>query len=156
MRSMKLCARRGAVARLPLRCRNRSRIVARYAGLLALGTIVLAGLGSAAQKATEVFIPIGMSPGVSGISSEIGEVVSYDADTRTLIIRNDSGEHSARLTDDTDVWVDRSRAGESNAVATAVVFGVGSRCEIKYVYEGTTRRDEAEWIKIEPGQRPSP
>lgn len=120
----------------------------------ALITVVLTGLGAHAQKTTEIYIPIGMSPGISGTYSVIGEVVSYDADTRTLTIRDDSGEHTATVTDETGIWLDRSGSGNPNIVGTVAAFEPGSRCEIKYVYDGTTRLVAAEWIKIEAGMLP--
>ncbi|MEE8060823.1 MAG: hypothetical protein V3T16_03300, partial [Gemmatimonadales bacterium] len=41
------------------------------------------------QESTEQFIPIGKSPGMSGMYSMIGEVVSVDAQNRTVTVRND-------------------------------------------------------------------
>lgn len=117
---------------------------------LACALLVATGLDAGAQKATEIYIPIGMSPGISGIRSEIGEIVSFDAETRILTLRNDDGEHTATLTDDTYIWLDRSARDERNVEGTVEAFEPGRRCEVKYVYDGTTRLGEAEWIKVEP------
>lgn len=119
------------------------------AAMLAL--LFVAAVGIAGQKATEIYIPIGMSPGISGTFSEIGEIVSYDADNRTLTLHNDGGDHPATLTDETDIWLDRSGSGDRNVVGTADELQPGRRCEVRYVYDGATRLAEAEWIKVEPG-----
>lgn len=113
--------------------------------------VVSAALLSAAfaQRATEIFIPIGESPGLSGKYSAIGKIVSYDATSRTLEVRDNDGGHTAKLTDDTEIWLDRSQIEETNSVGSPADLQQNRLCEIKHVYDGDTRKEEAEWIKIQ-------
>lgn len=125
--------------------------------LVALAAVALAATAAHAQKTTEIFIPIGRSPGVSGISSVIGTIDSYDADAQALRARTEEGDFVARLTERTKIWLDRSAVGSTNVVGSPTDFRAGRRCEIKFVYDGATRTEEAEWIKVEvlAGQGPA-
>ena len=101
------------------------------------------------QKATEIYIPIGKSPGLSGKYSVIGEIASFSKDSKTLTITHDGVEYSAKITEETKIWLDKSEIQQTNEVATPADCQVGRLCEIKYVYDGKTRTDKAEWIKIQ-------
>ena len=80
----------------------------------------------------------------------IGDIVSVDAATRTIMVESEDGEeHSARLTDDTQIWLDKSASAAKNEVGSPADCQEGRRCEIKYVYDGGTRTERAEWIKIQ-------
>jgi hypothetical protein len=100
------------------------------------------------QKSTEIFIPIGKSPGLSGKYSAIGEIVSFDNATRILRIRGEEKEHSARVTEETKIWLDKSEIRQTNEVGSPADCQEGRWCEVKYVYDGEIRTEEAEWIKI--------
>ena len=100
------------------------------------------------QKSTEVYIPIGKSPGVSGKYSVVGNIGSLDEATHILTVSAEDGEHRARITKDTKIWLDRSEARKTNTAGTPADCRPGRLCEIKYVYDGEDRTDEAEWIKI--------
>ena len=102
-----------------------------------------------AQKATEMFIPIGQSPGVSGISSVIGTIASCDQASGIVTISTEREQHTAMLTKETKIWIDGSAAKKSAAVGSPSDCQKGRRSEVKYVYEGTTRSTRAEWIKIQ-------
>jgi hypothetical protein len=101
------------------------------------------------QKATEIYIPIGKSPGLSGKYSVIGEIASFNEDSKTLTIRHDGVEYSAKITEETKIWLDKSEIRQTNEVATPADCQAGRLCEIKYVYDGETRTSKAEWIKIQ-------
>jgi hypothetical protein len=101
------------------------------------------------QKSTEVFIPIGQSPGVSGKLSVIGEIRSIDRAMGLVTIRGEEAEHSAKITDKTKIWLDRSAMKKSSLRGSLTDCRKGLRCEIKYAYDGATRTDVAEWIKIQ-------
>jgi hypothetical protein len=110
----------------------------------------LAGSAAQAQKATEIFIPIGQSPGLSGKYTTIGEIAAVDTQNHTLTVRDEQGvDHPARLTEESKVWLDRSELAVSNQAAKAADILVGSRCEVMWVYDGQERREEAAWIKIQ-------
>ena len=100
------------------------------------------------QEATEVFIPIGQSPGVSRIKSVIGTIVSCDW-SRGVVVSTDTEQQTATLTDETKVYLDRSAAKKSGTEGSRSDCQKGRRVEVKYVYEGETRTAKAEWIKIQ-------
>lgn len=117
--------------------------------LIVAATINLLAPQSHAQKATEVFIPIGRSPGVSGISSVIGTIASCDLASGMLTIATGEGQHTARLTTETKIYLDRSAAKEGGTLGSPSDCQKGRRSEVKYVYEGGTRTGRAEWVKIQ-------
>jgi hypothetical protein len=100
------------------------------------------------QRATEMLVPIGQSPGVSGISSLVGTIASCDQASGGLQLTTDKGPQAASITPATKVWLDRSPAKRTNAVGALTDCVKGRRAEVKFVYEGTTRTSRAEWIKI--------
>jgi hypothetical protein len=102
-----------------------------------------------AQKATEVLIPIGQSPGVSGILSVIGTIASCDSAGGTVTVATEKEQHTARLTEETKIYLDRSAAKKGGTMGTRSECQKGRRIEVKYVYEGKTRTTTAEWIKIQ-------
>lgn len=103
-----------------------------------------------AQKATEILIPIGQSPGVSGISSVIGTISSCDQASGTVTISDEKGiTHTATLTEETKIWLDRSALKQGGAAGSVSDCQTGRRGEVKYVYAGETRTERAEWIKIQ-------
>lgn len=118
---------------------------------LVLTVMVAVGLlGTAhAQKATEMLIPIGESPGVSGISSVIGTIVSCEQASGIVTISTEKEQHTATLTEETKIWLDRSAVKKGGAEGSRSDCQKGRRSEVKYVYEGKTRSARAEWIKIQ-------
>jgi len=101
---------------------------------------------ASAQHATERYIPIGKSPGLSDKYDWIGEITAVDQGAGTVTIRNPQGERSIRVTDTTQIWVDRSAMRQVNTVGTLSDLIVGRRVEVHYTdYE---RRDTAAWIKV--------
>lgn len=113
--------------------------------LLAMGLLQTASL-SHAQKATERFIPVGQSPGVSGILSFIGDLRDVDLQNGTVTVGEGQGAHTVNVTSDTDIWLDRSQSGETTSIGGMEDLEPGRRVELKYVDAET--RDAAEWIKI--------
>lgn len=103
------------------------------------------------QKSTEVFIPIGKSPGVSGKYSVIGKIRSIDSATRILTISGEDGEHSARITEETKIWLDKSEMKVTSKPGSPADCREGRWCEIKYASDDPTRTGVAEWIKIRVG-----
>ena len=113
---------------------------------LAIGILLTVSIY--AQKTTEVFIPIGESPGLSGKYSVIGEIRSFDCANQIVTIRGEDGEHRARVTDRTKIWLDSSEIKKTNEEGSTADCQAGRLCEIKYVYDGANRTEDAEWIKI--------
>lgn len=97
----------------------------------------------AAQEATEQFIPVGRSPGLSGIQTVIGNVEAVDAEAATVTVE---GVPPVRITERTRIWLDRSQIGETSTVGTLEDVQVGRRIEVKFV--DNEAREEADWIKV--------
>ena len=112
--------------------------------------VVLAGmaLSANAQKTTEKFIPIGKSPGVSGVSTYIGRIDSVDVAERTVTIRGEGLLQSVEISGETKIWLDLSKYKTKNRAATLQDLRKGHRIEVKPQHN---RPDRAEWIKIDPG-----
>lgn len=112
----------------------------------ALAVAAIAAAPTGAQQTTERFIPIGESPGVSNEYSYIGKIVAVDRDARTITVEHAGGVKSIRLTEQTKIWLDRSKRRRQNAVGGYEDCEVGRDVEVKYLRDddGT-----ADWIKIE-------
>ncbi|MFQ5657100.1 MAG: hypothetical protein ACE5G5_06130 [Candidatus Methylomirabilales bacterium] len=111
--------------------------------LVVTGLLLWGGLPYAhGQKATEMFIPLGQSPGLSGKYSVIGKIEKIDARSRTI-----AGQSwSAQVTDRTQIWLDRSELRLTNQTGTFTDLRKGQRVEVKYESEG---KGPAEWIKVQ-------
>jgi hypothetical protein len=118
--------------------------------LLVPVTLLLGGLAdqARAQKATEMWIPIGQSPGVSGVTSVVGTIGSCDQASGALQVAADGGSHTASIDGKTVIWLDRSSAKRPNTAGTRADCQQGRRVEVKFIYDGKTRTPRAEWIKI--------
>jgi hypothetical protein len=114
-----------------------------------MATVSLLVTSAQAQKATEVLIPIGQSPGVSGISSVIGTIVSCDQSSGIVTIASEKEQHTATLSTETKIYLDRSAAKKGGTLGSRSDCQKGRRGEVKFVYEGETRTARVEWIKIQ-------
>jgi hypothetical protein len=119
----------------------------RYLGL----TIVVMALGSPfdsfAQKATEIFIPIGQSPGLSNKSSLIGTLESVDPGKKMVTVLSPSGAKTVAINDRTLIWLDRSLQKLPNQKGASSDLQQGRKVEIK-LREGEPKA-VAEWIKVQ-------
>ena len=109
--------------------------------------LLLGGFAAvSAQQTTERYIPIGASPGVSGEYSYIGEIVAVDMSRRMLTVEDEAGRHTIRVTEETRIWLDRSRRRQAALEGGYEDCEVGRRVEVMH-----TRDDPmvAEWIKVE-------
>jgi hypothetical protein len=91
-----------------------------------------------AQKATEVFIPIGQSPGLSGISTLIG-TISQVNENNILV-----NEIVVLVVSDTKIYIDRSKAKLTNYEGTMNDLVIGCFVEVHFF-----RGSQAEWIKVQ-------
>lgn len=115
---------------------------------LALALVLSTAVGLGAQETTERYIPVGMSPGVSGVSAVIGTVVAADEPSRTITVQVE-GEAEPRtvpVTPDTRIWLDRSPLREVNTVGSFADVTVGRTVEVKYV--DPEPREAADWVKV--------
>ena len=119
----------------------------RYLGL----AIVVVALGSTldafGQKATEIFIPIGQSPGLSNKTSLIGTLESVDPGKKMVTISSPSGAQTVGITDRTLIWLDRSLQKQPNQNGAIGDLQQGRKVEIK-LRQGEPKA-VAEWIKVQ-------
>ncbi len=99
-----------------------------------------------AQRQTERFIPIGQSPGISGVTSAIGTIEAADTVAMTLRIAAEAGPVTVRYTAATSIWLDRSEQRQSAGVGGPADLVAGRRVEVKFV--DAERREVADWIKV--------
>lgn len=99
------------------------------------------------QKATERYIPLGQSPGVSQKVTSIGEIADVDEPKRTVTILEPSGRRTVSITDSTRIWLDRTRIKQTNLTGTFADLQKGRRIEVKY--RDAQTRQVADWVKVE-------
>ena len=116
---------------------------------VAFSVLVSTGIAAGVQQATEMFIPIGQSPGISKTATVIGTIESVDAEKRTIVVKSDGGSAAATITEKTRIFLDRSRRKEPNGYGAFEDLEEGARVEV--LYEGRTRAapGPAEWVKVE-------
>jgi hypothetical protein len=121
----------------------------RYLGL-AIVVVALGGtLEASGQQATEMFIPIGQSPGLSNKGSVIGTLESMDPGKRMVTISSPSGAQTVGITDRTMIWLDRSEQKQPNQNGAINDLQKGRKVEVK-VRKGEPKA-VAEWIKVQVG-----
>ncbi len=109
------------------------------------------------QKATELYIPIGKSPGLSGKVTAQGRIECLEPLDRSISVTGRAQKWTATFTQRTRIYLDRTGMRRSNRYGAMADCQPGLFCEIKY--EGTEGSDAGaiEWIKIrvteEPGSR---
>jgi hypothetical protein len=117
---------------------------------LAIVVVALGGtLDASGQQATEMFIPIGQSPGLSNKGSVIGTLESVDPGKRMVTISSSSGAQTVGITDRTLIWLDRSEQKQPNQNGAINDLQKGRKIEIK-VRKGEPKA-VAEWIKVQVG-----
>jgi hypothetical protein len=99
------------------------------------------------QEATEIFIPLGQSPGVSNKSSVIGPIDSVDEKSRSMTVAGPSGRLTVEITDRTRIWRDRSLLKLGNQTGTFADLRKGRKVEVK-LEPGEGKR-AVEWIKVQ-------
>ena len=120
--------------------------------VMGLTITLLAGMSYAhGQRATEQFIPLGHSPGLSGRYTYIGQIASADAQQRTISVSQTGGSHTVKITDATRIWLDRSKLRQTALRGSFGDLKKGEKVEIKY--QGNDREQPADWVKVEVVQR---
>lgn len=115
---------------------------------LAIAVVLLGGtLEAFGQEATEMFIPIGLSPGLSGKGSLIGTLESMDPGKRMVTISSSSGTRTVGITDRTRIWLDQSQQKQSNQNGAINDLQKGRKVEVK-LRKGEPKA-VAEWIKVQ-------
>jgi len=99
------------------------------------------------QRATERYIPLGQSPGVSQKLTRIGEIAEVDESKRTVTIADPAGRWTVGITDQTRIWLDRTKLKQPNLTGSFTDLHKGRRVEVKY--QDPERREVADWVKVE-------
>ena len=108
--------------------------------IAALG--LFAGAFAISHPATERFIPIGQSPGVSSVKSYVGAIESVRSTASGFTMSVGDGEKPIQVTENTKIYLDTG-PGESNKIGTEQDCRVGHIVEVYLRGDGT-----ANWIKI--------
>ena len=99
-----------------------------------------------AQKATEFYIPVDSSPGLSAYYTWQGTIDTIDGENMIITVTNESGTRSINLTQNTRIWLDKSSQRVKNETGDFDDCQPGLYIEIKYEDNEASR--VAEWIKI--------
>ncbi len=117
---------------------------------ISLASLMLLLLGSIsfayAQKATEIFIPMGKSPGLSYKYTYMGKIESVNTQKRTI----KADGRNIKVSRDTKIWLDRTALEAANITGRFADLKSGRQVEIKYT--DADRRQVAEWIKVKVTQ----
>ena len=135
------------------RSSNRSWLLRAPRTLAAAIALVLAEVPVAAgQQTTEQFIPIGRSPGLSGVVTYVGEIVAADPGALSLTMRRpgDAATATVTVSADTRIWLDRSTIGLPNVTGGFADLTIGGVAEIHF--RDPEQRRSAAWIKIQSGR----
>ncbi len=101
------------------------------------------------QQSSEIFIPIGKSPGISKTDTIIGEINSIDSQNGVITITDSSGTFSVKVKNDTKIWLDKSKMRKTNEVGKIADCKPGRSVEVKYKEAEKLSSVTAEWIKVE-------
>lgn len=121
-------------------------------GMIGVSAFLLSGGPSAtsAQEATERYIPIGQSPGVSGKQTVIGKLAEVNTRDQTVTIVGPSGTSRVKVTPRTKIWLDRSQLGQTNLKGTIADLRQGATVEMKPEGQQRGASDgSCEWIKVQ-------
>lgn len=98
------------------------------------------------HQATEMFIPLGQSPGLSSKYTYVGKIDGIDKQQRTI----EAGGLTIKITDTTKIWLDQTKLQRINQVGSFADLEQGQKIEIKYL--DPDHRQVAEWVKVEVAQ----
>lgn len=111
---------------------------------LCIGIVLLACWTIApAQQATEIYIPIGESPGISGDESIIGSISSIDYQRYQMTVSTVDGRQTLTMTKSTRYYIDRNAEKKRNMTGDVEDCEVGSRIEAYVNEEGVVV-----WVKV--------
>ncbi len=100
-----------------------------------------------AQDATEIFIPVGQSPGVSGVYSIIAKIDVVKSEDRTINMSNSSGSYTVKIMEQTQIWLDRSKLKMTNKVGS--FSDLKSNLTIEVRYKDKEQKGKVDWVKIQ-------
>lgn len=100
-----------------------------------------------AQKETEVYIPVGRSPGVSGKYSMICKVETVKTIDSIMTVKQEAGVMNLKLTGQTKVYLDKSKLKQQNKKGTLADIKPGMTMEVEYV--DNKPGNPVDWIKVQ-------
>jgi hypothetical protein len=101
-----------------------------------------------AQTTTEIFIPIGQSPGVSGKYSITGKIESVNLKDSTVTILQDAGgKITLKVTPGCAIYIDKSKLKMRNKKGYCIDMKPGMKAEAKY--KDNKPGNKMEWIKVQ-------
>jgi hypothetical protein len=101
-----------------------------------------------AQRATEMFVPIGQSAGLSGKHTLQATVQAVNAAERSLTLVHDGATVTVKLGATAPVWIDRSKQQQSSSAGSLADARPGMVAEVKFV-KNSRAGGEAEWVKLQ-------
>jgi len=99
------------------------------------------------QKATEMYIPLGQSPGLSDKYTLIGVIEKFNVQEQTISVVGPSGTRTVKITNRTKIWLDRSKLKLTNLKGSSTDLKIGRRVEV--MHEDYDRKEFAEWVKVQ-------
>ena len=114
--------------------------------------ILLVGVATLtfAQKETELYIPIGKSPGISGKYSVMGRIEQVNYQNQTLTMSDDSHSYDVKVSERTMFFLDRTKLKETNVYGTLADCKKGMLVEVRF--ENDERGRPAQWVKVQVTQ----
>jgi hypothetical protein len=113
-------------------------------------TMMIGVFSAQAEKTTELYIPIGQSPGVSGEYTVMGKIDQVDSQNQTIKMSGPSGSYTVKLTKHTSIYLDRSQVKRPNTYGTLSDCHAGNLVEVKF--EENSPNKPVEWIKVQTSQ----
>jgi len=111
---------------------------------LIFAVLIFAVSTSHSQQSTEVYIPIGSSPGVSTTSSLRGEIRRLDYTSRSIELLDRGSMRTVHVSDATRYYLDRSGYGKKSETGNMQDCKVGRLIEVHVAENG-----DVQWIKIQ-------
>ena len=118
--------------------------------LMTIGVLVTLFVGlpdAQAQKASEIYIPMGQSPGLSGKYTEVGQIDAANDQDQTITMTNSSGSYTVEITESTKIWLDRSKLQLTNEKGSFTDLQAGRTIEVKH--KDNDPGGPVEWIKVQ-------
>ena len=116
---------------------------------LALTALLTCSAAAWGQKATEIYIPVGQSPGLSGKHTLMGRIQSLNPADRSMTVTDAAGAATTvRLNPQAQLWLDRSKLKQPNRKADYADYRQGMAVEVKYV-KNERNAGVVEWVKVQ-------
>ncbi len=124
------------------------RTILLFAAVFAMAGLISSAIG---HPATERYIPIGQSPGISGKYSYIGVIESADPASRVMMVKTADTAQPVQMNERTRIYLDRSGQRMTSLNGTYADCQPGRRVEVKF--RDNDPGKPAEWVKVEAGAR---